>query len=528
VGVISWNRPEWNFVDLALQQIGAISVPMYANITVEDYGYIIKHSEVKMLFVSDMEMTEKVQKGIELSGLPVELFTFDLLHDQERWESILVDETPEARKKLEASKAKVDPEDLFTIIYTSGTTGTPKGVMLNQRNVWSNAIAVHEMVPQIDNNSVTLSFLPLCHIFARTNFFVDILKGTSIYYAESMDTISANIKEVRPTYFSTVPRLLEKVYDKILAKGRELKGPKRWIFFWAMKLGERYEPAGGQSGWYNFQMKWARKLVFSKWQDALGGRLGLIVTGASAVQQRLIRVFWAAEIMVIEGYGLTETSPGVAFVRPSPEKVKIGYVGQVMEDVQIKIAEDGEILVKGPNVMLGYYKSPEMTAEVFTDDGWFKTGDIGELTEDGYLKITDRKKELLKTSGGKYVAPQPIENKIKESILVDQVMVVGDGKNYAAALIIPFFESLKEWCSLHDIEYSTDEEIIKHPRVIEKFEKIREEANLNFARHEQIKKVALLSAPWSIDTGELTATLKLKRKVISERCKNEIEQLYAA
>jgi len=526
VGVVSWNRPEWNFVDLALQQIGAVSVPMYANITVDDYAYILKHSESKIVFISDEALLEKVEAGISMAALNVEVFTFDKIIEDKYWEAVCVDETPERRSKLEASKKEVDPEDLFTIIYTSGTTGTPKGVMLNQRNILSNAIAVHEMVPQIDHNSVTLSFLPLCHVFARTNFFVDILKGTSIYYAESMDTISENIKEIRPTYFTTVPRLLEKVYDKIQAKGYELSGPKRWIFFWALRIGEKFNPAGGHSSWYNFQLRMAYKLVLSKWKEALGGRLGLIVTGASAVQQRLVRIFWAAQIMIVEGYGLTETSPGVAFIRPDPKRVRVGTVGQVMEDVQVKIAADGEILVKGPNVMLGYYKEPEMTKEVFTEDGWFKTGDIGELSDDGYLKITDRKKELLKTSGGKYVAPQPIETKLKEAMLVDQAMVVGNGRNYASALVVPLFESLKEWCHLHEVNYTTDSEMITNPKVIEKFERIREEANQNFASYEQIKKVALLHDPWAIDTGELTATLKLKRKVITEKFEEEIEKIY--
>ena len=528
VGIISANRPEWNFVDLALQQIGAISVPMYPNSTEKDYAYICRHSELKMVFVSDQKLAHSVKRALTSENLnEIHVYSFDKTENTQHWEDLIKSGKNETVSRLHEMKAEVKPEDLFTIIYTSGTTGTPKGVMLTHDNVMSIIRSTSDSFDIVNESWTALSFLPLCHIFARAVFFVDLFRGVSVYYAESMDTISDNLKEVKPNYFATVPRLLEKVYDKILAKGYELSGAKKQIFFWAIRVGNSYQPGKKMSAFYNWQLKWARKLVFSKWKEALGGNLSCIISGASALQPRLVRIFGAAEILLCEGYGLTETSPTISIAKPYEERIRPGYAGELIDCVEVKIADDGEILTRGPNVMMGYFKEPELTAEVITKDGWFHTGDIGELTDDGYLKITDRKKELFKTSGGKYIAPQPLENKFKESILIDQIMVVGNNRKYPAALIVPFFGGLREWCLLHDIPYTSDAEMIRHPEVKIKFDEEVGRLNENFARFEQIKNYTLLSVPWSIETDELTPTLKLKRRVVTENFTDVIELMYA-
>jgi long-chain acyl-CoA synthetase len=425
---------------------------------------------------------------------------------------------------IEELKSKVKPEDLFTIIYTSGTTGRPKGVMLTHANVLSNLISVSHIMSPPEGTSKVLSFLPLCHIFERTASFCFIYLGYSVYYAENMDKIGDNLKEVQPHVFNTVPRLLEKVYDKIVAKGYELTGVKKKLFFWALNLGLKYDPSTEMGAWYDFQLKLANKLIFSKWREALGGNIMQINSGASALQPRLARVFWAAGIKVCEGYGLTETSPVVTASVGTKEEIRIGWVGKIVKDVEVKIAEDGEILVKGPNIMQGYYKEPEMSAEVLKN-GWFHTGDIGEL--DGkYLKITDRKKEMFKTSGGKYIAPQVMENKFKESALIEQLIVVGDGRNYPAALLVPSFDGLREYCKRKDIPYTTDAEMVSKPEVLEKYQSEVDHYNKYFGKWEQIKRFKLLEKPWGIDTGELTPTMKLKRKVITQKYQNQIEEIY--
>ena len=520
VAIISENRPEWNFIDLACQQIGVISVPMYPTITVADYAYIFDHAEVKVIFAGDQTIYDKALQA----GNGRKIYTFDRLPEVAHWTEVQAGGKPGDRASLANHKANVKPEDLFTIIYTSGTTGRPKGVMLNHSNVLSNLMSVsHIMSPPVGTSKV-LSFLPLCHIFERTASFCFVYMGYSIYYAENMETIGDNLKEVQPHLFNTVPRLLEKVYDKIVAKGYELTGVKKKLFFWALELGLRNDPAADMGGWYDFQLKIANKLIFSKWREALGGNIQQINSGASALQPRLDRVFWAAGIRVCEGYGLTETSPVVTASIGTKEEIRIGYVGKIVKDVEVKIAEDGEILVKGPNIMQGYYKEPEMTAEVIKD-GWFHTGDIGIL--DGrYLKITDRKKEMFKTSGGKYIAPQVMENKFKESPLIEQLIVVGADRNYPAALIVPSFDGLKEFCKRSDIAYTTDAEMIQNEQVQEKY--LSEVAKYNelFGNWEQIKRFELLDAPWGIETGELTPTMKLKRKVIMEKYADRVEALY--
>ena len=520
VAIISENRPEWNFIDLALQQIGAISVPMYPTITSEDYAYIFNHAEVKMIFVGDQVIYDKASQVAEER----KIYSFDQLEGVEHWSSFAELGESGDLAVLEGLKSKVKPEDLFTIIYTSGTTGKPKGVMLTHSNVLSNLISVSHIMSPPAGTSKVLSFLPLCHIFERTASFCFIYLGYSVYYAENIDKIGDNLKEVQPHVFNTVPRLLEKVYDKIVAKGYELTGVKKKLFFWALNLGLKYDPSTSMGAWYDFQLKLANKLIFSKWREALGGNVMQINSGASALQPRLARVFWAAVIKVCEGYGLTETSPVVTASIGTKEEIRIGYVGKIVKDVDVKIADDGEILVKGPNIMQGYYKEPDMTAEVLKN-GWFHTGDIGEL--DGqYLKITDRKKEMFKTSGGKYIAPQVMENKFKESALIEQLIVVGDGRNYPAALIVPSFDGLREYCKRKDIPYTADSEMVNKPEIVEKYQSEVEHYNKYFGKWEQIKRFKLLEKPWGIDTGELTPTMKLKRKVITQKYQKQIEDVY--
>ncbi len=522
VAIISNNRPEWNFVDFALQQIGAISVPMYPTITSEDYAYIFDHADVKMIFAGDQDIFDKAKP---VAGDRI-IYTFDKIEGAEYWMDLLESGKNGDLANLEDAKSKVKANDLFTIIYTSGTTGRPKGVMLSHNNVISNVSSIANIMSPPAGTSKVLSFLPLCHIYERAGFFAFFYMGYSIYYAESLESIGENLKEIKPQIFNTVPRLLEKIYDKIVAKGYELKGVKKNLFFWALNLGLKYDPAKDMGAWYDFQLKLANKLIFSKWREALGGNIMQINSGASALQSRLARVFWAAGIKICEGYGLTETSPVVSSSIPTYEGIRIGYVGKIVKDVQVKIAQDGEILVKGPNVMQGYYKEPEMTAEAI-QNGWFHTGDIGVLDGE-YLKITDRKKEMFKTSGGKYIAPQVMENRFKESILIDQIMVVGDGKNYPAALIVPSFDGLRDYCKRKDIVYSNDAEMTKHPEILEKLQSEVNEMNNYFGKWEQIKRFKLLDQPWGIDTGELTPTMKLKRKVIYQKYSKLIKEMYQA
>ena len=520
VAIISENCPEWNFIDFAIQQIGAISVPMYPTITSSDYEYIFEHAEVNMIFVGDQHIYDKAK---EVCGDRL-IYSFSKIDGAIFWEDFFAIGVNESIEPLELMKETVKGDDLFTIIYTSGTTGRPKGVMLSHTNVLSNVLSIAAIMAPDRGTSRVLSFLPLCHIYERTGSFCFMYLGFSIYYAESLETLGENMKEIKPHAFNTVPRLLEKIYDKIVAKGYELSGIKKQLFFWALKLGLDYEPGKKMGTWYDFQLKMANKLIFSKWREALGGEVLQINSGASALQPRLASVFWAAGIKVCEGYGLTETSPVISASVCTHEEMRIGWVGKIVQDVEVKIAEDGEILVQGPNVMLGYYKQPDMTAEVL-ENGWFHTGDIGEL-DGAFLKITDRKKEMFKTSGGKYIAPQLMENKFKESTLIDQLMVVGENRNYPSALIVPDFEGLKDYCKHKGIPYTTDEEMILKPEIVEKYDREIEQINKYFGKWEQIKRFKLLSDPWGIETGELTPTMKLKRKMIFQKFGKEIEAIY--
>ncbi len=523
VAIISPNRPEWNFIDFGLQQIGAVSVPVYPTITVHDFQFIFNDAGVKMVFVADYDLYRKVKIAARESPSVKEIYTFDLLDNAKHWSEIKKNGEGGDEQKLQVIKDGVKSEDLVTLIYTSGTTGTPKGVMLSHQNIISNILAALKIAPIKGRGYKALSFLPICHVFERAGVYFYLRAGIAIYYAESLETIGDNLREIQPHTFTTVPRLLEKIYDKIVAKGYQLSGIKKKLFFWALGLGLKYDPNENHGWWYNVQLKLANRLIFAKWREALGGNIVYITSGAAALQPRLSRVFWAAGIKVLEAYGATETSPGVSFSQI--DDLKIGCVGCLLDGVEVKIAEDGEILVKGPNVMQGYYNRPDATAKAIVN-GWYHTGDVGEMIENKYLKITDRKKEIFKTSGGKYIAPQLLENKFKESIMIEQIMVVGEGEKFPGALIVPSFEGVREWCERKQIDYSSDDEMIKHRLVIEKIQKEVDMHNTHFAQYEKIKKFKLLNVAWSIESGELTPTMKLKRRIILENHGALVEQIY--
>lgn len=525
VAIISSSRPEWNITDFGIQQLGAVSVPMYPTITVEDYRYIFSDADVKIVFVSDKKLYDKVIDAISTLETKPIIYSYDSLSGVNHFQDVLNLGKNGDDRLLNEMKAAVTPEDLLTLIYTSGTTGFPKGVMLTHNNLVSNVSACVDYFV-VEPGDKVLSFLPLCHIYERAAIYIYFRMGARIYYAESMETIAENIREVKPAMFTTVPRLLEKVYDKIVAKGYELTGLKKTLFFWALNLGLRYDPTKEMGFIYNTQLKLARKLIFVKWQEALGGNLRVITSGSAALQPRLSRIFWAAGIPIAEGYGLTETSPVISTSKVQPIDFRIGCVGTVLSNVQVKIADDGEILCKGPNVMKGYYKRPEATAEAIDTEGWFHTGDIGTLVEGKYLKITDRKKEIFKTSGGKYVAPQQVENKLKESLFIEQCIVVGENQKFPSALIIPDFAYLKDWCAIQNIANNSDTEIIKNQKVIDQYNKEVEQLMVDIAQWERVKKIALLPKLFNIEDGELTAKLSLKRKAIVEKNKSLIEGMY--
>ena len=525
IGLISDNRSEWLIVDLGILLAGMINVPIYPTITEEDYQYILNNAEVKLCFVSDQELFQKVNNVKPKVDTLQAIYSFDNVNNCSLWSTIKDNGKGKNKDKLESIKAEVKASDLATLIYTSGTTGRPKGVMLTHQNLVSNSIASRKRLP-LESDSKSLSFLPLCHVYERMISYLYFYTGTSIYYAESLETIGDNLREVQPDVFTAVPRLLEKVYDKIVAKGTALTGIKKGLFFWALGLGQRYEINGANGWWYEFQLKLANRIIFSKWREALGGNAKAVASGAAALQPRLARVFLAAGIPVMEGYGLTETSPVLAVNEEENDGVRIGTVGKPLDNVEIKIAEDGEILAKGPSVMLGYYKNEEATKNVFTEDGWFKTGDIGTMIEGSFLKITGRKKETFKTSGGKYVAPQLLENKMKESSFIEQIMVIGEGEKHPSAIVQPSFDYLKEWCKRKEIPYTSDQEMIKVERIHNRIMKEVNHYNEGFARYEQVKKIILAPTIWGIDTGEMTPTMKIKRRVIMENFKVDIEICY--
>jgi len=527
VAIISKNRPEWLMIDLAVQKIGAVLAPIYPTINVNELQFILNDSQAKVIFVNDEELFLKVKSIKDNVPSLQHIFTLEHVPNATYWKDSLQPATTEKLNTIEQLSSKITPSDLATIIYTSGTTGTPKGVMLSHNNVISNVCDSNCVFEEIGvEGKRALSFLPLNHVFERMISYIYIYNSVSIYYAESMEKIGDNLKEVKPLIFTTVPRLLEKVYERIMAKAATLTGVKKNLFNWALDLGLKYDISKKMGMWYNLQLGIANKLIFSKWREALGANVKAIVTGSAACQVKLLKVFTAAKVPILEGYGLTETSPVISVNRMDPKNRMFGTVGTLIDNVEVKIAEDGEILCKGPNIMMGYYKRPDLTAEVLKD-GWFHTGDIGVMIDNKFLKITDRKKEIFKTSGGKYVAPQPIENKMKESKWIEQMMVTGAGEKYTGALIVPAFSALKEWCSEHGVAFNGNESIIKNVKVIALIKDAVERYNQNFNQVEQIKKFELLPREWSVEGGELTPTLKLKRKVILEKYRDAIERIYS-
>jgi long-chain acyl-CoA synthetase len=529
VAIISNNRPEWNFADFGISQIGAVSVPIYPTISIEEYTYILSHAEPKIMFISDKNLYDKLKPIADQSHVKCEIYTFDKVAGAKHFSEVTIigrEQESNRQEELEKARADVKPTDLLTIIYTSGTTGFPKGVMLNHSNIVSNTIESSKIHP-VGPGDKTLSFLPLSHIYERMLTYHFQYKGISIYYAESMGTIMDNLKEIKPQVIAVVPRLLERIFDKIVSTGKGLTGIKKILFFWALNLGLRYE-LNGKNGWfYEIQLKIANKLIFVKWREALGGNIKVISSAGAALQPRLARVFWAAGMPILEGYGLTETSPVVAINNMETKEVMFGTVGAKLKDVEIKIAEDGEILTKGPNQMVGYYKEPQLTSDAIDTDGWFHTGDIGTIVNGKYLKITDRKKEIFKISSGKYIAPQVIENKLKESMLIDQVLVIGENQKFASAIITPDFQFLREWAANNQISYNNVEELIANPLVFACYQKEVTELNVTLGDHENIKRFRLVADEWSANTGELSPTLKLKRKVLYEKYSALISEIFS-
>ena len=525
--ISSTNRTEWNIVDIGVLQLGAQNIPIYPTISHEDYEYVLNHSESIYCFVSDKEVLDKINKVRHNTKLK-EVYSFDHIEGCRHYSELFkLGEDTSNQPEVEAHKEAVKPSDLATIIYTSGTTGTPKGVMLSHHNIVSNALDSTPRLPFISGQIKVLSFLPICHIFERVLIYIYQYAGASLYYAENLDKISDNLKEIKPHFMSVVPRLLEKVFDKIHAKGVELSPIQQKIFYWAIELGAHWEPYHKNGWWYDFRLSIARKLIFSKWQEALGGNLHTMVSGSAALQPRLARIFGAAGMQVMEGYGLTETSPVVSVGMYKNNMYKVGTVGIPIDNVEVKIADDGEILIKGPNVMMGYYKDPERTADVMTG-AYFHTGDKGEIDQQGFLKITGRKKEMFKTSGGKYIIPTLLENELKQSHFIEQVMVVGEGEKMPAAIMQPNFEFIKEWAKFkHHTIGTSNQDIITSEIVLNRIQKEVDKCNVNFGKWEQIKRFELTPDVWSVDGGQLTPTMKMKRDVIKSLYKNLYDKIYS-
>ncbi len=525
--ISSNNRTEWHIMDIGVLQTGAQTVPIYPTISETDYEYILNHSEAIYCFVSDDEVLGKLNQIKANVPKLKEVYSFNEIGGCKNWSELLELGKDESNQhEVEERKNNVKPLELATIIYTSGTTGKPKGVMLSHNNIVSNVLDSAERIPFNAGESRALSFLPICHIYERMVTYIYQYYGVAIYFGESIEKISDNIKEVNPNVMTGVPRLIEKVYDKIIAKGSELTGIKKKLFFWAIDIGLKYEPYGSNGFWYELQLKIARKLIFSKWKAGLGGKLDLIVNGSAALQPRLARIFAAAEIYVMEGYGLSETSPVISVNDMRNGGFRIGTAGRIIQNVEVKIAPDGEILCKGPNVMMGYYKDEVLTKEAIVD-GYFHTGDIGEIDSDGFLRITDRKKEMFKTSGGKYIAPQLLENAMKQSRFIEQIMVIGDGQKMPAAFIQPNFEFVREWAKLHKTDIgTTNDDIISNAEVIKRIQQEVDGVNEKFGNWEKIKKFELTPDLWTVPAGHLTPTMKLKRKIVMEKYINLFHKIY--
>lgn len=531
IAVISTNnRTEWNICDIGIMQIGAQNVPIYPTITEKEFAYILNHSESKYCFISDKTVYDKVKSIADQVPSLQGIYTFDKIPATPNWMEVMEKgKDMSNQEKVETRKKEIAENDLATLIYTSGTTGTPKGVMLSHKNIVSNTLNSSERLPLDDSisNKKGLSFLPLCHVYERMLIYLYQYSGTSIYYAESIETISENLQEIKPHVMSAVPRLLEKVYEKIVSKGSELNPVLKPIFFWAVSIAEKWEPYNKNGTWYGIQLCIARALIFKKWKQALGGNLKAVASGSAPLQPRLARIYNAAGIPIMEGYGLTETSPVIAVNDIRQGGFRIGTVGKLLRETEVRIAEDGEILVKGPQIMLGYYKNEEMTKEVISEDGFFHTEDIGEMDKDGFLKITDRKKQMFKTSGGKYVAPQLLENAIKQSRFIEHIMVIGEGEKMPTALIQPNFNFIKDWGKIKGFTVGdTPEEIVKNPLVIQRITEEVTLYNKDFGNWEKVKDFRLTPDEWTIDSGHLTPTLKIKRKIVKMRYKDLYKEMY--
>ncbi|MCX6305327.1 MAG: long-chain fatty acid--CoA ligase [Bacteroidetes bacterium] len=526
IATVMNNCPEWNFIDMGILQVGAVQVPVYPTISEENYRYIFNDSEVENLIFSDQEIYERIRKVIPgIAGLKG-VFSIEPIEGIRNWKEILeLGAHHPDPAELDAIKASIMPGDLATIIYTSGTTGRPKGVMSSHNNFVTNYKALGE-IPPLKMHDRVVSFLPLCHVYERTAGYVYQSFGVSVFYVQNIDELGDYIREVKPHGFASVPRVFEKIYNKIVSKGRKLPLPMKVLFFWALRQGHKFELGHARGPVYDVKLFIANLLVFRKWRAALGGELKFIVSGSASLHPRLARIFWAAKIPVLEAYGLTETSPGVTCYRFEPGGMKFGTVGPLLSGNQMKIADDGEILCKGPNIMMGYLNRPEKTAEVIDAEGWFHTGDIGVIEDGKFLKITDRKKEIFKTSGGKFIAPQPIEQRIKESPFIEHIMVVGENRNYPAALIIPNFEHLKNWCEVKNIEFGSREKAVNNPVIIRRIRRDVEWFNQDLDKTDKIKKIRLLDAEWTTESGEISPTLKLRRKFIVEKYSRIIEETY--
>lgn len=529
IATVTTNRPEWNFADMGMAMTGVVHVPIYPTIGEDEYRYILHHAEVKMVIVGDQKLFEKISPIAEMLMDIKGVYAFEDVKGAKNYEEILAlgaSKKAELTDKLEAIKNSIQPDDLATLIYTSGTTGVPKGVMLTQNNLVSNFVA-HSKMHHLGKDHRVISFLPLCHVYERSVNYHFQYKGMGVYYVGNLNQIVAAIKEIKPHMFNSVPRLLEKVHDGFVTKGKELKGIKKSLYFWALDLTKHFEYNKKYGPLLSLKIKIADKLIYSKWRAALGGNIVYVVSGGAALQPRIARVLGMAKMLNLEGYGLTETSPVIAVNNPAKGELKIGTVGPILEGYEVKIAEDGEILCKGPGVMKGYYKAPDLTAEVIDSDGWFHTGDIGVFEDGKYLKITDRKKEIFKLSGGKYIAPQMIENKLKVSDLIEQVMVIGANEKFASALISPNFPLLHDWCAEHQVHYENNIELIQLPEVIEQIQKEVNLVNKTLGSHEQISRIRLVCEEWTPATGELSPTLKLRRSIVAAKYQHLIDDIYS-
>ena len=528
IATISNNRPEWNFIDMGMAMIGVVHVPLYTSLSKAEYENILKHSDARFVFISDSKLLKKLKPVIDKISTIESAYTFDFIENEKNWMEIISLGQKSAvyyKNELEKIKSDIQPKDFASLIYTSGTTGTPKGVMLSHTNLVRNFLAAAEVF-NLKPEQNYLSILPLCHVGGRMGNYQTQYSGCSIYYAENMGAIATDMREIKPHGFDAVPRILEKIFDTIIKKGKQLKGVKKAIFFWAVKIGLKYKPIGESNCWYRLKLKIADKLIFSKWREAIGGNIESVGCGGAVLQPRIERIFWAAGIKILNLYGLTETSPIITINRKTKPDLQLGSVGSIIEGVEVKIANDGEILCKGHNIMMGYYKDPELTKKVFTADGWFCTGDIGTIKKNKFLFVTDRKKEIFKLSSGKFIVPQVIENKFKESLFIDQIMVIGEHEKFASAIIAPDYLYIKDWCKTNNVTGDNNIELLENNQLIDIFNKEIQKLNRTISDFEKINRFRLIPDVWSPVTGELSPTLKLKRKIIAEKYQDLIEQIY--